>query len=486
MPKPYWYNIEELPEYPALNLEICFAAIQDMRALGFPNIGASFVPYMNGTGPLFVSASGWDRASRGTVRRIVRHPRLYDDHHRWYLRECRRLRRVSEKTFRATIQSCSTRELERMFSALQRSITVVHLGRVPGWVMEQRFELFTRYVIGELQKHIKRRKASIDAAYAFSVLSSPMEKTHSFFEEADMLRLAARAGAIPERLLTRHVEAYRDYTYGLVGPGMTKAELLRRIRQARHTGNPRRALQYHLQKLQRLKKQQRQLVTELKLPQRIAALARIAQLIGFEKAWGKEIQFMGHAAMERIGTDIGRRFSMTLRQFRWMLPQEVVALLATGKRPGNRELDARWKRSGLLITRQGMSFLRGGALKRFQRANRFDTAAKVDRSLRQLHGMPAVVGSTRGIVRIIESPAEMKKMNAGNILVSHMTIPEIVPAMRKAAAVVTDIGGLTCHAAIVCRELDIPCVIGTKVATKVFKDGDRVEVDATEGIIRKI
>ncbi len=62
----------------------------------------------------------------------------------------------------------------------------------------------------------------------------------------------------------------------------------------------------------------------------------------------------------------------------------------------------------------------------------------------------------------------------------------MVPAMKLAAAIVTDAGGVSCHAAIVSRELNIPCVIGTKHATKWLKDGDLVEVDAANGVVRKI
>ncbi|GAG36014.1 unnamed protein product, partial [marine sediment metagenome] len=71
-------------------------------------------------------------------------------------------------------------------------------------------------------------------------------------------------------------------------------------------------------------------------------------------------------------------------------------------------------------------------------------------------------------------------------LVTPMTNPSFVPAMQKAKAILTDQGGLLCHAAIMSRELDIPCVIGTKIATKVLKDGDLVEVDADKGVIRII
>jgi pyruvate,water dikinase len=67
-----------------------------------------------------------------------------------------------------------------------------------------------------------------------------------------------------------------------------------------------------------------------------------------------------------------------------------------------------------------------------------------------------------------------------------MTSPDYVPLMRKAAAVVTDVGGLMSHAAVISREIGIPCITGTKSATKTLKNGDRVEVDVARGTVRKI
>ena len=65
-----------------------------------------------------------------------------------------------------------------------------------------------------------------------------------------------------------------------------------------------------------------------------------------------------------------------------------------------------------------------------------------------------------------------------------MTTPEMVPIMKKASAFVTDEGGVTCHAAIISREMRKPCIIGTKVATQLLKDGDMVEVDANSGFVK--
>ena len=89
-------------------------------------------------------------------------------------------------------------------------------------------------------------------------------------------------------------------------------------------------------------------------------------------------------------------------------------------------------------------------------------------------------------MRVIDNPRDMKQFKKGEILVTRITDPDWEPIMRLAAAIVTDQGGLTSHAAIVSREINVPCIIGTKIATKVFKDGDRVEVDAIKGIVRKI
>lgn len=107
-------------------------------------------------------------------------------------------------------------------------------------------------------------------------------------------------------------------------------------------------------------------------------------------------------------------------------------------------------------------------------------------SLTEVKGRVAQVGVVTGKVRLILSEHQVENLLSGEILVTSMTDPNMVPAMKRAAAIVTDEGGITCHAAIVSRELGIPCVIGTKIATKVFKNGDLVEVDAKNGLVKKI
>ena len=104
----------------------------------------------------------------------------------------------------------------------------------------------------------------------------------------------------------------------------------------------------------------------------------------------------------------------------------------------------------------------------------------------EFSGQVAYPGKVRGVVRKLFSRADVADLKSGEILVSPMTMPDYLPAMYKSAAFITDEGGVTSHAAIVARELKKPCVIGTKIATEVLKDGDLVEVDADNGIIKII
>ena len=104
--------------------------------------------------------------------------------------------------------------------------------------------------------------------------------------------------------------------------------------------------------------------------------------------------------------------------------------------------------------------------------------------VKDIRGLTAAVGRVKGTVKVVGSVNEIGKVQPGDILVAVMTRPDYIAGIKKAAAIVTNEGGITCHAAIVARELNIPCIIGTRIATAVLCDGDFVEVDADHGVCR--
>lgn len=105
---------------------------------------------------------------------------------------------------------------------------------------------------------------------------------------------------------------------------------------------------------------------------------------------------------------------------------------------------------------------------------------------RAVQGLVAYAGKVTGVVKIMRSYHDVKSFRRGEILIANTTHPNYLPAMQKALAIVTNEGGTICHAAIVSRELKKPCLVGTKIVTKIFKDGDRVEVDAYHGLVKKL
>lgn len=106
---------------------------------------------------------------------------------------------------------------------------------------------------------------------------------------------------------------------------------------------------------------------------------------------------------------------------------------------------------------------------------------------KEIKGVPASQGVVQGRVKIIlDFEKDLSKMKKGDILITDETDSAALPLILKAKAIVTDTGGLLCHAAIVSRELKIPCMVGTKIATRVLRDGDLIEVNANKGIVKII
>ena len=158
----------------------------------------------------------------------------------------------------------------------------------------------------------------------------------------------------------------------------------------------------------------------------------------------------------------------------WYDPKSLMEYFK-GKKLSDRELRTRHFAYVLLTEGTLLRVISGAAAITYIRKNfePFDTAHIKTNELR---GAVASTGTAIGRVKIVITQEDQFKMRKGEILVSTMTTPRLMSAVHKAAAIVTDEGGLTAHAAIISRELGIPCIIGTKIATQIFKDG---ELDTT-------
>lgn len=197
------------------------------------------------------------------------------------------------------------------------------------------------------------------------------------------------------------------------------------------------------------------------------------------KIYRRYAQIYAVYKMEFLQREIGQRFNLSEKEVRFMLPTEVKQMLLE-QVVDREEIKERVKFCVYYAEKDNDVVFTGVRAKELA-----EEAKKIDLAdISELKGQTGCLGKATGVVKQIFRPEDMSKMKKGDVLVSIATDPDIVSAMKKSAAIVTEQGGVTCHAAIVSRELGIPCVIGTKIATKVLHDGDLVEVDANKGIVR--
>lgn len=184
--------------------------------------------------------------------------------------------------------------------------------------------------------------------------------------------------------------------------------------------------------------------------------------------------------------EISRRLGLSTRQLRSLYEYEVVLALQ-GKLDVQKVLADRRYICGYGFNKsmtKRFYFTTEESKKLFEHVEKdVQYAQGADES----KGLCASPGKVKGTVKVvIKTPEDNKKVRRGDIMIAVCTMVDHLPAMKNAAAVITEVGGLTCHAAVVSREFGIPCIVGLKNATKNFKDGDRVEVDSGKGIVRKL
>ncbi|MBI5037346.1 MAG: hypothetical protein HZC01_01375 [Candidatus Kerfeldbacteria bacterium] len=212
------------------------------------------------------------------------------------------------------------------------------------------------------------------------------------------------------------------------------------------------------------------------------------QGVGFAASWQddrKQANLLGNYWGNAFLQVASKKLSWPFASLQFILPQELIVLLSGATPVTQLEAEKRMKASFYAVFPTGEeSFVAG---KQARQLMRRVLSANVPSSGAKIQGIGAAVGIYRGKVRKIESPsADGHKLRPGDILMTYMTRPDFVPLMHRAGAIVTDEGGLTSHAAIISREMKIPCVVGTRFAMRIFKDGDFVEVNGATGTIKKV
>jgi phosphohistidine swiveling domain-containing protein len=333
-----------------------------------------------------------------------------------------------------------------------------------------------------------------EAENAFIILTTPTEKTiiakerekflaiyKKYFKEIKQNKLTAQL----HKELLNHSKSWGHLGYiyaGNVKP-FSVPHYFKELRDLSMTGvTADKILKREHSQLKTAGIKQKSIIKKLKISKFYQTQFETGRDFAITKLYRRHAQLLHLYLMHTtLLTEIAKRLKLTRYQVQFMLINEIKQALLTNKNY-KKLLITRFKECVLYTEKDFETVYVGKIAKKITKT--FKKFVNTD--IKEITGQTAQPGFAKGLVKKIFRAKDMGKMNKGDILVSVATDPDIVPAMKKARAIVTEQGGITSHAAIVSRELGIPCVIGTKIATKVLKDGDLVEVDATKGIVKKL
>lgn len=321
-------------------------------------------------------------------------------------------------------------------------------------------------------------------------LTFPVKENEHTREERAFLKLAlALQQKRPNlsKLINIHLKKYaiigaRGYWWNLA---WTKKDIERRLTDFFvQKKNPR----YELSHLNQVRKERAAARMKLLKGLRLAKESSFYKTIvlardcAYLRTWRTDAMYGAGYRAKNLFAEIARRAQINKNDLKFLTFQEVIELARNKVLPvAYSEIKKRKKMCASVGLKNYYEIFTDK--KTCQKLKNLVVEKKIGSVIR---GTVAFSGLVQGRAKLVLTGEDIKKVKRGDIMVAVMTFPNFVPAMEKAAAFVTDEGGILCHAAIISREMRKPCLIGTKIATKVLKDGDMVEVNAEKGVVRKI
>src|SRR3989344_1012223 len=440
---------------------------------------------VNDSGQYGFDIENWNELGRSCVERL-QDGRLsvtkLSSEHRFLGERIKKLCRLIE---RENIRAASSHQITKWLRGLWKDYLELNaLGFIPV-VSDFDHNYLTTRLISILRVHdVPEDKIQT----VLSTLISPIVPTLFWTEQKELLELALKYGSVKKILRTadfgRHVEKYQWLNYGYQGPIWTTKDFEERLGRI-FAGKSSLSQQFrqHKRYSTDLQTQQKAILKKLRLGAEERQLFNSAKQFVYFKGYRVEVRHYFGYISDLIFSQLSRRFRLHPKFFRFATRDETTRVLL-GKRIDTKAVLARIKHTIEVVDHKKRKFY--GPLEGKKIIERYVQKEEAPVGSEDLKGQIAYAGRARGTVKIVNSIKDLYKVHHGDILVAITTNPDFLPAMYRAIAFVTDVGGITSHAAIVSREMKKPCVIGTKFATKILKDGDMVEVDADHGVVRKL
>lgn len=387
-------------------------------------------------------------------------------------------------------KNLTNNELADLYDKLKKIQKSSHAHAVATtWFLDSDQEVYSNYLRKELEKHLLSQGISepVKVIEYFVILTTPTKDNFAQQEEVEFLELLKKVEAselgVDDPIVFEYYKKWHWTPYGYTGPAYALSYYQDKLKENLHKIDIDKVLAEENRRNQNMQTEQEKLIKEINLSDNLQHLFKIARDIIWLKDFRKYCIWHGHYVLDMLTKEIAQRLQISHRQANYFFTAEVAEALATGK-VDHDLLNQRIAYSVIWSDENGYQVYYG--VEAHQIIDNLDVEqVEVDLSS-GFKGTCAYPGLVRGKVKIVNSVQEIDKVDSGDIMLSLTTYPALLSAMKKAGAIVTEDGGITCHAAIVARELKIPCVVGAKKITLILKDGDLVEVDATSGLIKKV
>ena len=343
-----------------------------------------------------------------------------------------------------------------------------------------------------IKKKVEDLKLNININEAFSILITPIKNIFARDLKLDLFELAlivSRQGksdlAVNDPRIKKLKEKYIWFDFGYVGPSHDEKFYVEEVKEILTMGNIESRLAEAEKELELFAVKQEELVEKLQLSEVEQNLFKGARDIMYNKQYRTETEFKMFFALDLLLDRAAELLEISKVNLHRCSLYELLDILA-GKLDIQDLPVAGRKQHCVCIEEPGKKFfyLTGKAAEKYLAENVAQEEFNINTT--SVHGMVAYIGEATGKAKVVLTAKDIDKVAEGDILIAVQTSPDFLPAMKKASAFVTDIGGITCHAAIVAREMKKPCVVGSKVATKIFKDNDLVKVDGNNGDVIKL
>ncbi|MBC8500280.1 MAG: hypothetical protein ISS25_02600 [Nanoarchaeota archaeon] len=339
---------------------------------------------------------------------------------------------------------------------------------------------------------LKERLTKEQFRMYFNILVTPTKKSAANNEEEEffeLVKLADKKGFKDsgfKKKVKNHAKRYYWIQNSFGGTKVLDEKFFieKAKKQLKDNADVDKLVEDNEKRLESVKKEKKQILKQINADKETIKLVSLLDDFCLFQDERKSLDMQANGILDSFCREVARRKNVEFHLLEYALPDQIRDILSGEDLP--LELIKEQKKRCIVIFND-KDYTSEVFIGKEARKKEKEILSKEDlKEYTEIMGMCASTGRYIGKVNKILTAKEIDKMEEGDILVSTMTTPNFVPAMKKAGAIVTDEGGITCHAAIVSRELGIPCVIGTKVATKVFEDGMEVEVRANHGVVRII